>query len=166
LYIKNEDGEFVPLPAIVGPQGPQGPKGDTGDSGPQGPKGADGKTPVKGVDYFTDADKQEIAEQAAGLVEIPAGGGFVVSDTEPTNTTVLWVDSDDNYDDGFEEALNLALAQAKTSGEFDGAPGRDGIDGKDGKTPVKGTDYFTAADKQEIVNAVIAALPVYNGEVL
>lgn len=36
--------------------------------------------------------------------------------------------------------------------------------GKDGKTPVKGTDYFTAADKAEMVNSVIAALPVYNGE--
>lgn len=34
----------------------------------------DGYTPVKGTDYFTDADKQEIALQAAGLVEIPSGG--------------------------------------------------------------------------------------------
>jgi hypothetical protein len=58
------------------------------------------------------------------------------------------------------EAINSALAQAKESGEFDGAPGADG------KTPVKGTDYFTAADKTEMVNAVIAALPVYNGEVV
>ena len=31
--------------------------------------------------------------------------------------------------------------------------------GAAGKTPVKGTDYWTAADKQEIVNSVIAALP-------
>lgn len=30
-------------------------------------KGADGYTPVKGVDYFTEADKAEIAEQAADL---------------------------------------------------------------------------------------------------
>lgn len=58
------------------------------------------------------------------------------------------------------EAVNDALAQAKASGEFDGAPG------KDGKTPVKGTDYFTAADKTEIVNQVIASLPVYSGEVV
>ena len=28
-----------------------------------------------------------------------------------------------------------------------------------GKTPVKGVDYFTAEDIQEIVNAVLAALP-------
>lgn len=34
-----------------------------------------------------------------------------------------------------------------------------GLKGADGKTPVKGTDYWTAADKQEIVNDVIAALP-------
>lgn len=38
--------------------------------------------------------------------------------------------------------------------------------GSKGSTPVKGTDYFTAKDKTEIVNAVIAALPVYTGEVI
>ena len=46
--------------------------------------GADGYTPVKGVDYFdgkdgadyvlTEADKTEIAEQAAQMVEVPEGG--------------------------------------------------------------------------------------------
>lgn len=40
-----------------------------------------------------------------------------------------------------------------------GAPGKDGEPGAPGKTPVRGTDYWTAADKQEIVNSVIAALP-------
>lgn len=38
-------------------------------------------------------------------------------------------------------------------------------DGKDGYTPVKGTDYFTPADKQEIVTEVINTLPKYNGGV-
>lgn len=42
--------------------GPVGPKGDTG---------ADGYTPVKGTDYFTEADKQEIASAAAEIVPIP-----------------------------------------------------------------------------------------------
>lgn len=50
-------------------------------------------------------------------------------------------------------AVNIALAQAKESGEFDGEPGQPGY------TPVKGTDYFTPADKGEIVNQVIAGLP-------
>ena len=43
-----------------------------------------------------------------------------------------------------------------------GEPGRDGLNGKDGvngKTPVKGTDYYTEADKQEMVGLVLAALP-------
>ena len=40
-----------------------------------------------------------------------------------------------------------------------GAPGKDGAPGAAGHTPCKGTDYWTAADKQEIVNDVLAALP-------
>lgn len=34
-----------------------------------------------------------------------------------------------------------------------------------GPKPVKGTDYWTATDKKEIVNDVLSALPVYAGEV-
>ena len=41
-----------------------------------------------------------------------------------------------------------------------GAPGKDG---SDGKTPVKGTDYWTAADKAEIVADTLAALPTWTG---
>jgi hypothetical protein len=47
---------------IQGIQGAQGPKGDTGEQGPQGPAGSDGYTPIKGVDYWTDSDKQEIID--------------------------------------------------------------------------------------------------------
>jgi hypothetical protein len=79
-------GEFInngPLQGAkgdTGPEGPQGPKGDTGETGPQGPagadgapgkdgaKGADGKAPVKGTDYFTDADKKEMSDAAAESV--------------------------------------------------------------------------------------------------
>lgn len=52
------------------------------------------------------------------------------------------------------EAVDDALAQAKASGEFDGA---------DGYTPVKGTDYYTEADKTEMVNTVLNALPTWTG---
>lgn len=34
----------------------KGPKGDTGPQGPAGAQGAAGYTPVKGKDYFTEAD--------------------------------------------------------------------------------------------------------------
>ena len=72
-----EDGQQGPQgPAgkdgAQGPAGADGAKGDKGDTGDTGPAGADGKTPVKGTDYFTEADKQEIAQAAAALVEIPS----------------------------------------------------------------------------------------------
>ena len=59
-------------------------------------------------------------------------------------------------------ATALALQAAKDSGAFrgdKGDPGEKGEPGAPGKTPVRGTDYWTVADKQEIVNSVIAALP-------
>lgn len=50
--------------------------------------------------------------------------------------------SADKLDAGkLPQAVNDALAQAKASGDFTGA---------DGKTPVRGTDYWTEADKTEI----------------
>lgn len=41
--------------------------------------------------------------------------------------------------------------------------GLKGDKGADGKTPVKGTDYWTAADKAEIVTDTLAALPKWTG---
>ena len=38
-----------------------------------------------------------------------------------------------------------------------------GLKGDKGDMPVKGTDYWTAADKAEIVNDVLAALPTWQG---
>lgn len=46
-----------------------------------------------------------------------------------------------------------------------GPKGDPGTPGADGKTPVKGVDYYTEADKSEMVSAVISALPVYDGSV-
>ena len=48
----------------------------------------------------------------------------------------------------------------------DGAPGKDGADGQpgaDGYTPVKGVDYYTEAEKQEIVDEVVAKVGTSSG---
>lgn len=79
------------------------------------------------------------------------------------------------------EAVNVALTQAKESGEFDGKDGRDGQDGYtpqknvdyfdgkdglngkngvDGKTPERGVDYWTDADKQEIVDDALERIKI------
>ena len=87
-------------------------------------------------------------------------------------------------------AVNEALAAAKESGEFDGADGLTptigengnwylgntdtgkpsrgdkgdtGAKGDKGDTPQKGTDYWTEADQQSIVDDVLAALPTWEG---
>ena len=44
-----------------------------------------------------------------------------------------------------------------------GDKGDTGAPGADGYTPVKGTDYWTAADKAEIVADTLAALPTWTG---
>ena len=45
-----------------------------------------------------------------------------------------------------------------------GAAGADGKDGVDGKTPVLGTDYFTEADREDMIQQILSelgAIPVY-----
>lgn len=62
-----------------GEQGIQGLKGERGEQGLQGIQGeagaagANGKTPVRGVDYWTEADKQEIQSYIDS--KVPSGGG-------------------------------------------------------------------------------------------
>ena len=62
------------------------------------------------------------------------------------------------------EAVETAASVEKRAndGEFNGEKGEKGEKGETGVagyTPVKGVDYYTEADKTEMVNAVIAALP-------
>ena len=74
-------------------------------------------------------------------------------------------------------AIEIALTEAKASGEFDGADGltpyinnagnwqigeKDtGVkaEGEDGYTPVKGLDYFTEAEIQDVVDRVLSEIP-------
>lgn len=150
--------------------------------------GKDGVTPIKGVDYFTDEDIAEIASQVPGadltgyateeyvgkkIAEAALGGGEVNLDAYYTKT-----ETNDQIKSAIDE-IELLPGEKGEKGDpgengytpvkgvdyFDGEPGKDGQDGDDGYTPVKGTDYFTEADKQELISAVLASLPVYNGEV-
>jgi hypothetical protein len=65
-----------------------------------------------------------------------------------------------------KSAYEIAVENGFVGTEADWLESLHGKDGEDGKTPIKGTDYFTEADKAEMVSAVIAALPVYKGEVV
>lgn len=48
-------------------------------------------------------------------------------------------------------AVENALEVAKESGDFKGEPGKNGERGEPGYTPVKGVDYYTEAEKEELI---------------
>ena len=77
-----DGSEWINNGALQGPQGDKGEKGDkgdTGDVGPQGIQGEKGDTgemgpkPEKGVDYFTEEEKTELAYRAAEILKIEYG---------------------------------------------------------------------------------------------
>ena len=157
-----------------------------------------------GKDYIlTSADKNEIAELAAGMVDVPAQEKIDLSDyakKDEIPAKVSQLENDAKYLTQHQDisgkldrtelpdAIDDALAQAKASGAFDGKDGNDGISATHswngttltvtsasgtssanlkGEKGDKGDAYtLTASDKATIVSAVIAALPVYAGEVV
>lgn len=88
LRIKDENGVWQNVPALVGPpgkdgaqgepgpQGPQGIQGPQGETGPQGEQGPAGHTPQRGVDYWTTADQQQIVQDV--LAALPEAEGVSV----------------------------------------------------------------------------------------
>lgn len=71
--IQGEPGEKGPK-GDKGDKGDKGPKGDTGATGPAGANGKDGKTPVKGTDYWTEADQESIVQQVITALGTPVFG--------------------------------------------------------------------------------------------
>ena len=59
------------------------------------------------------------------------------------------------FSDG--KTINIKNGSQGSAGK-DGTNGKDGAAGKDGKTPVRGTDYWTPEDKAEVINSVLASI--------
>lgn len=121
----------------------KGPKGDPGAAG------KDGHSPVvtatkSGKTTTISADGTAIATVEDGADGAPGKDGADGQNGAPGAK-------------GKDGAPGAPGAQGE-KGEK-GEKGDPGTPGAAGHTPVKGTDYWTAADKQEIVNNVLAALP-------
>lgn len=167
---------------LQGEQGIQGIQGEKGEKGDKGDKGAKGD---KGDPFTVAKIYPSVSAMNAGYAsDGVAKGAFVVIDTGNVNdeeNARLYIKGDSAY----VFLTDLSGAQGIKGDKGDkgdkgepGAKGDQGVqgvqgiqgirgeNGADGKTPVKGTDYFTSADKTEMVNAVINALPKYNGEVV
>lgn len=138
------------MPAAIGAN-IKGPKGDTGDTGPAGPTGATGPAGPKG-DTGDTGPQGETGQTGATGAQGPKG------DTGDTGAQGPQGETGPQGPQGIQGETGPA-GPAGPKGDT----GETGPAGANGYTPVKGTDYFTDADKQELVADVLAALPAWNG---
>ena len=138
LYIvKGETGPIGPqgLQGEVGPAGPKGEVGPQGPVGPEGPKGADGTMTFEDL----------TPEQKASLKGDKGDTGAAGPQGEPGPKG----DKGDPGPQGPKGDTGETGAQ--------GPQGLQGEPGTNGTTPVKGVDYWTAADQTSIINQLKTA---------
>ena len=108
---------------------------------PKGKDGADGKSfIVKGMYASLSALQGAHASGAAG-------DAYAVGTSE-SNDIYIW---------------DVDASAWVNMGALQGPAGQDGNDGEPGYSPVRGTDYWTEADKAEIISDVLASLPNASG---
>lgn len=141
LYIvKGPAGPAGPqgLQGEVGPAGPQGETGPQGPVGPEGPKGADGTMTFEDL---TPEQKASLKGDKGDKGDTGAAG--------PQGEPGPKGDKGDPGPQGPKGDTGATGAQ--------GPQGEKGADGTNGTTPVKGVDYWTAADQTSIINQLKSA---------
>lgn len=138
---KGEQGERG-LQGIQGERGADGAKGDKGEKGDRGEQG------IQGVQGIQGAKGEKGAQGQKGADGTPA--------THRWSGTTLYITS--------ASGTSSANLKGEKGDKGDkGDTGAAGKDGANGKTPVRGTDYWTDTDKTDMLNDVLAALPTWNG---
>ena len=141
LYIvKGPAGAQGPqgLQGEVGPAGPQGETGPQGPVGPEGPKGADGTMTFEDL---TPEQKASLKGDKGDKGDTGAAG--------PQGEPGPKGDKGDPGPQGPKGDTGETGAQ--------GPQGLQGEPGTNGTTPVKGVDYWTAADQTSIINQLKTA---------
>lgn len=125
--------------AVPGEQGPKGEKGE---------QGLEGKTPVKGVDYFTEEDIESL--------NIPSIDGLATETFVRSEIAKAQFEGSDGNVDlsayATKEYVDDEIEKIELIPGPQGEKGEQGPKGDDGYTPVKGVDYFTTADKEEMLS--------------
>lgn len=137
LIITDKNGSFT-TPNLIGQGG--------------GGTGQDGFSPIIEVTAIDDGYTLTITDKnGTKTVTIKNGAPGVTFTPHVSNEGVLSWTNDGNLD-------NPAPVSLK------GPIGDTGPQGEPGVTPVKGTDYWTAADKQEMVNETLNSIPLATTE--
>lgn len=110
---------------------------------------------------------------ASGSLVLQTGAIYSVSRKNGEYTILLTADLNgkDGADgaDGFRPTVTVTKSNGESLIRITDESGvhtakiLDGKDGADGKTPVKGEDYFTEEEKAVLVSDVLAALPTWEG---
>ena len=129
-------------------------RGEQGQTGPQGPAGVSPVVLLERKDdgvliTVTDAQGTRSEMVYDGEGGAGEGGGYYMPSVDGSGN-LTWTAS-------------RAGMPSVPGTNIRGPAGATGAAGDDGYTPVRGTDYWTANDKQEIVSDVLAALPMWTG---
>lgn len=145
LLFELHSGDTINVGRVVGPQGPQGIQGEIGPMGPQGPMGPAGEgggTVVEGPPgpegpmgpQGPQGEQGPVGPQGPAGPDGPVGPQGEVGPQGPIGETGPKGEDGEQGPEGPQ-----------------GQTGAAGADGADGYTPVKGTDYWTAADQTTIL---------------
>ena len=145
----------------TGPQGPQGLQGVQGIQGKQGEKGETGAPGATGTTFTPSVSADgTLSWTNDGGKENPAS----VNIKGPQGEQGPQGDPGEKGETGAAGAIGPEGPQGPKGEQGpQGEPGATGPQGPAGHTPVKGTDYWTAADQTSMVNDVLAALPTWSG---
>lgn len=141
IRLKDEHGNWIPVPTIKGAKGDTGAQGPQGEQGPQGPVGADGKSGV----FFGPVD--DASEDAIVVVD-PAGAVFNTDNVPEGQTNLYYTDA----------RVDQRIAESTTFAPIVHGHGAITHDGKVGA--VAGLPLFTgeggAVGAKSVANAKIA----------
>lgn len=141
---------------IPGPRGPEGPIGKTGPAGPQGPKGEDGFIVFE---ELTQEQKEELrGPQGPQGPQGPIGKTGPQGIQGPKGQDGAQGPKGDKGDRG-EQGIQGEPGPKGDTGPAgkdggQGPKGDIGPAGQDGYTPIRGVDYWTEADKAEIIASI------------
>lgn len=145
-------------------------------------KGVDGVDGQDGKDGTNGSDGADGYSPTATVTETSTGATIIITDKNGTTTTNITNGKDGAKGDNGTDGVGISSVTQTTTSTADGgtnvitvtktdgttstfsvrngSKGSTGVNGADGYTPVKGTDYWTEADKNEIIDEVTGSLDI------